>query len=172
MRSDSWDLPVWGPFEVLVKSVHTNTSLSVIACARCAHLHDVGQRCWVTEGLSNPPSGSFPEPPLSLRCLLFLSPGLPSVVDENRWNERWFLGIRPVRLHPPSNKNTQERESKGRSVPSWESAFVLVKKRTSVLSLTRDGEEGGEAKTCRATKLSICLNSLCACGPALMFELV
>lgn len=65
MRSDSWDLPVWGPFEALVKSVHANTALSVTVIPICM-MQANGD--WLTEGLNNPP-GSFPGPPLSLPSL-------------------------------------------------------------------------------------------------------
>lgn len=138
------------------------------------HLHDVGQRRWVTEGLKTP-SGSFPEPPLSLPLLLLSK---PSPLFSSRWEQvKWeieFLGIWPVRLHPPFffSHATCKRRRESRSVPSWESAFVFVLfhwKHTSVLSSTGGREEGGKAKLAGQLNYplaSVKLASLCARKPA------
>lgn len=157
MRSDSWDLPVWGPYEVGLHKCHSQ-SVNVFACCT----HDVGHWCRVTGCLNNPlffiSWTPFIPPSLALsKSSPLFSPSWEQVKCEIEFHGIWPVWLHPLFLPPPPHEtHTRAKESKSMSVPSWESAFVLVllsslRLKTHLCSLTDGGQKGlwGKAKLAR-----------------------
>lgn len=169
MRSDSWDLPVRGPFAAFVKSVHTTTALSLWLSLHVVPIYMIQANSADSQGASITPSGSFPEPPFISPPLALSKSSLPfsSGWEQVKW-EIELRGIWPVWFHPlfffsSHETHKRERESKSRSVPSWESDLCLFSsglcdwKHTSVLSLIGDrGEAGNDIIHLSQQTVSLC----------------
>lgn len=151
-------------------TVHVKLGMMIV-CACCTPLHVGGYRCWVTEGLDDPPLVQFLNPPY-LTCS-FSKTSLRFCGEWKQVNYKivfpgiWSVWLRPLRFFFPLLPTKCSWESKGRSVPSWVLAFVLLLshwKQIWLLSTTRDGEERGKAKLVlqhKKTCLCECMQGLC-----------
>lgn len=168
MRSDSWDLPVWGPYEVGLHKCHSQ-SVNVFACCT----HDVGHWCRVTGCLNNPlffiSWTPFIPPSLALsKSSPLFSPSWEQVKWEIEFHGIWPVWLHPLFLPPPPPWNTHKSERKQKHVcPLLRISLCTCSpqfsptENTPLFSHWRGTERVvREGKTCQATKLSICLNSL------------